>query len=75
MSDVIGCGSSVEGCAPDVKHDRLHDTGPKQQNAADHCHRTQSGHYAAGDEYGAHDHERRRNDPEGARVLDRSFAF
>ena len=31
--------------------------------------------HAAGDEHDAHDHERRRNDPEEPRVFDGSVAF
>jgi len=72
---VIGYGSTVQGRTPDAKDDGLDDTGPKQQNAADHRNRTLSGHDAAGDKYHAHDYERRRNDPKIARVFNGSIAF
>jgi hypothetical protein len=75
MSVMIGCGSRVQGCAPDAKHDGLDDTGPKQQNPANHRNRTQPGSDAAGDKDHARDYERRRNDPEVARVFDGSIAF
>jgi hypothetical protein len=74
-SGVIGCGSRVQGDAPDAKHDGLHDPGPEQQEAADQCNWTQTGYDAAGDKRHASDDERSRNDPEVARVLDGSIAF
>jgi hypothetical protein len=72
---MIGCGSTVQGRAPDAKHDRLDDTRPEQQHAADRRNRTQPGHDTAGDKYQAYNDEYRRNDPEGARVSDDSIAF
>jgi hypothetical protein len=74
-SGVIGCGSRVQGDAPDAKHDGLHDPGPEQQEAADQRNWTQTGYDAAGDKRHASDDERSRNDPEVARVLDGSIAF
>ncbi|MDF2757533.1 MAG: hypothetical protein K0R44_3320 [Thermomicrobiales bacterium] len=74
-SVLTGCGIRVQSRAPDAKHDGLDDTGPEQQNAADHRNRTEPGGDAAGDKYHAHDDERRRNNPEVARVFDGTIAF
>ena len=73
-SGMIGCGRRVQGDAPDAKHDGLHDPRPEQQEAADQRNRTQTGYDAAGDKRHSYDNERRRNDPEVARVLDGSIA-
>ena len=72
---LIGYGSGAQGRAPDVKHDGLDDSGPKQQNARDQRNRTQPGRNTAGDKYRARDDESRRDDPEGARVFDGFIAF
>jgi len=74
-SAVNGCWIGFQGGAPDLEHDGLDDPRPEHENAANQRNRTQSERDAAADQYHTGKDERRRNEPEEARVFDGSIAF